>query len=899
MTFTIITTAVLLLSSGYPQAVSEFETGIDGIESVREVTINDEELRTDATYYEATDGHLSSSHRGEVLWVDREHLAAIAKEVAISGNGLELLSGWYLNNDRCSKYYIHGSGAPLWVFPMEGNSSAIDVSAGYSCDILSATSDEISTFIWRTPGSVPSLVLPGALKQDISDDGEVIVWVDPVSRNLIRTETATGFEIWSVPLGSTGYGVYGVEISGDMSSVLVTCYDNSVGCRVFNMLEGTQIGSAVGNYSQIPASISHDGWRFATAEYNGYMKFWEFDGADWVLSGSINSGHEWVTAVAVSGDGETVIGGTLAFNPYDGKAIVVDWPAGGTPSVIWEHDDYGDEVSSVDVSFDGSILIAGSYGKLNGTEGDVITVLDRTGGVIIQVLDDIDEPGSIFSVSISDDGSFATAGGKAVHARAWGNGGEVYGIRIAELGEHDVGVTAVYSPEQNLQVGDVIVPEVTVSNLGQNTESFEVFAQIESEGTIIWNDWILIENLSAGDNSKVTFLDWTVPEFGLWAFSAYTALETDVHPENDTLRTGCGAFHDALAATILCPYDENTIYLELQPTAEIVNGGTYEDNFTATFVIHNEGVTYFEETIVTALLAPGEHAIIGFSYWAPEEIRHYEAFCEVNVADDYFPDNNVTDMGFESTYEVIYDDGSFEVFYWVGSLSEDMFAVRFTPLLDPPYMVTGGRLYVNTTESFEWAMVCLDDGNGRPDFENPLEIFYDLSTPSSPGWINIPFDIFCFDSRDIWLVTRWYDGKALGVGTDMDDPTTGRSWWHNKENGWVNFASGDYSFRLYMEPATGTEEENGLPAVFEIGTPYPNPAIETFSITLGIPAGGGLVNVSLYDISGRCIGTVIDGFIEAGEHSLHWNKSTLPGGIYFIRMDATGITECCKVVILD
>ncbi len=898
MFFSIFSSAVLALS-GFPHAAEEYETGIDGTGQVREVTVSDGITNSTETDYIITDGSLSLSHRGEVLWVDRAHLNAIASEVVISGDGLELLSGWYLNNDRCSKYLIFGDGTPLWDFSMVGNSSKMDVSAGYPHSVFSATSDELGTFIWQTPSSVPSTVLPGALKQDISDDGMLVVWVDPVTRDLICSETATGNEVWSTPLANTGNGVNGVDISEDMSCVLVTCYDNSVGCRVFDMASGVQIGSSVGNYSQIPASISFDGWRFATAEYNGTLKFYEFDGNDWVRIDFIHSGDTWVTAVAISGDGETVICGTLDFNPYDGKVIVVDWPAGGTPSVLWEHDDYGDEVSSVDTSFDGEILIAGSYGKLNGTEGDVITVLDRSGGVILQVLDDIDEPGSIFSVNLSDDGSYATAGGKAVHARAWGNGGEVYGIRIAELGEHDVAVTAVHSPEQNLQVGDVVVPEVTVSNLGQNTESFEVHAVIESEGAVFWDDFIVLDNLVSGDDARVTFLDWTVPEYGFWTFKAYTALEGDVHPENDTLQTGCGAFHDALAAEILCPYDENTIYMELRPTVEIVNNGTYEDEIAAMFVIHNEGVTYFEETLTTPLLAPGEHAIIEFPVWAPEEVRHYEAFCEVTLLDDYFPDNNVTAMGFESTWEVIYDDGSWESYYWVGSLSDDMFAVRFTPLLDPAYMVTGGRLYVNSTDPFEWAMVCLDNGSGRPDFENPLQVFNDIGASTAPGWIDIPFDIFCFDSQDIWFVTRWYDGKALGVGTDMDDPVAGRCWWYNKENSWVNFTGGDYSFRLVMEPATGVEEENGLPAVFSIGTPYPNPVIEILSIELGVPAGGGQVNISLFDISGRCVETITNGFVEAGEHTLQWDRTAMPGGMYFIRMDAPGMTETCKVVILD
>jgi hypothetical protein len=72
---------------------------------------------------------------------------------------------------------------------------------------------------------------------------------------------------------------------------------------------------------------------------------------------------------------------------------------------------------------------------------------------IFQLLDDIDEPGSLSSVAISKDGSFVTAGGKAVHAREFGNGGQVYAIRIIEQLSNDVGVKAINSPGNFLQVG--------------------------------------------------------------------------------------------------------------------------------------------------------------------------------------------------------------------------------------------------------------------------------------------------------------------------------------------------------------------------------------------------------------------------------------------------------------
>ncbi len=252
---------------------------------------------------------------------------------------------------------------------------------------------------------------------------------------------------------------------------------------------------------------------------------WCINGIDWIMRGDISTGDNWVTAVSISGDGETTAGETLAFSPYSGRLVAIDWPSPGTPSITWQYTDYADEVSSIDICFDGSVLIAGSRGMFDGTESDVVTVLDSAGGVIFNLLDDINEPGSIYGVSLSEDGSFATASGKAVHARAMGNDGEVYGIQISEAGNHDVAVVAIASPQANLEVGNIVVSEVTVSNIGMNQESFSVHAM--------------------GDAEQVVFSEWTVPEYGSWIFTSYTELVGDTYPQKDTLCTGTSAFHDA------------------------------------------------------------------------------------------------------------------------------------------------------------------------------------------------------------------------------------------------------------------------------------------------------------------------------------------------------------------
>jgi hypothetical protein len=56
--------------------------------------------------------HIDRS-RGAVLWVDRIHQNAIAEHVALSGNGMWIQAGWYLNNERTSCYRVFGTSTPV------------------------------------------------------------------------------------------------------------------------------------------------------------------------------------------------------------------------------------------------------------------------------------------------------------------------------------------------------------------------------------------------------------------------------------------------------------------------------------------------------------------------------------------------------------------------------------------------------------------------------------------------------------------------------------------------------------------------------------------------------------------------------------------------------------------
>jgi hypothetical protein len=94
-------------------------------------------------------------------------------------------------------------------------------------------------------------------------------------------------------------------------------------------------------------------------------------------------------------------------------------------------------------------------------------------------------------------------------------------------------------------------------------------------------------------------------------------------------------------------------------------------------------------------------------------------------------------------------------------------------------------------------------------------------------------------------------------------------------------------------PATAT-----APAVvkaFELMQNRPNPANGTTTFAFALPEAAN-AELSIYDIKGRKVDTVIESNLPAGEHSVDY-ACALPSGIYMYRLDAGGESAVKKMVV--
>jgi hypothetical protein len=84
---------------------------------------------------------------------------------------------------------------------------------------------------------------------------------------------------------------------------------------------------------------------------------------------------------------------------------------------------------------------------------------------------------------------------------------------------------------------------------------------------------------------------------------------------------------------------------------------------------------------------------------------------------------------------------------------------------------------------------------------------------------------------------------------------------------------------------------------FQLSSAYPNPFNPCTSIRFGLPVAC-IVELSVYDLSGRTVAELINGWRGAGLHEVTFDASQLASGIYVYRMQAGNFNASGKMVLL-
>jgi len=375
-----------------------------------------------------------------VVW-SRYLTDAIFQTTSNTSNGY-VFAGTYLNPPKeAGLYALTGNGVPEWTY--NGEKFFTDAGdAGFT--LVAADNDTLGLNItkWTGPDSIPDwtasfplYVMSSYGPIAVSDDGSTIAVIAAPSgtdAHLLLFDADSSTPLIDYVATGLGFPRY-VKISADgrytafiALSTLVVFDRDSLSVR-------DQISM---QFTNSALDISGDGSLIAWGWPLLHVQEWVDTAYQDIWTWSPGGGY-YVNRIAISNDGSTIVSCwyTTAHNSI--KVVVHNV---GSSAPLWTYDYpvsngvYQESAADVDITDDGAYFIIGSWGDAANLNPEVhIFQRDTTPYVYYSV----DMPGSMFSVDISNDGAYATACGKHIHANVSGRGGDIAQIKTDILGTQE------------------------------------------------------------------------------------------------------------------------------------------------------------------------------------------------------------------------------------------------------------------------------------------------------------------------------------------------------------------------------------------------------------------------------------------------------------------------------
>lgn len=105
-------------------------------------------------------------------------------------------------------------------------------------------------------------------------------------------------------------------------------------------------------------------------------------------------------------------------------------------------------------------------------------------------------------------------------------------------------------------------------------------------------------------------------------------------------------------------------------------------------------------------------------------------------------------------------------------------------------------------------------------------------------------------------------------------------------------------YGVVLTPTDVDEDlNNNAPTEFLLKQNYPNPFNPSTRINYSLPAAG-FVTLKVYNLIGEEIATLVNNEMTTGNHSVNFSANNLPSGIYICTLNANGVTQSQKMVLL-
>ncbi len=147
-------------------------------------------------------------------------------------------------------------------------------------------------------------------------------------------------------------------------------------------------------------------------------------------------------------------------------------------------------------------------------------------------------------------------------------------------------------------------------------------------------------------------------------------------------------------------------------------------------------------------------------------------------------------------------------------------------------------------------------------------------------------------NSDDWIEVGFVEGS--GTTTEMKS----YSFSEKVQTGKYNYRLKQIDYNGHFEYFNLTEDVLiGIPSEFAMSQNYPNPFNPSTKIDYEIPVDG-IVNLVVYDLSGREVSKPVNEFIQAGFYTLNYSGSNISSGVYFYRMSSGKFVQTKKMLLV-
>ncbi|NQU05940.1 MAG: T9SS type A sorting domain-containing protein, partial [Calditrichaeota bacterium] len=105
------------------------------------------------------------------------------------------------------------------------------------------------------------------------------------------------------------------------------------------------------------------------------------------------------------------------------------------------------------------------------------------------------------------------------------------------------------------------------------------------------------------------------------------------------------------------------------------------------------------------------------------------------------------------------------------------------------------------------------------------------------------------------------------------------------------------TFTLLMLPDVVLDSDGAVPVEFGLRSIYPSPFNSMTTISFGIDVEES-TKLQVFDLAGRKVVTLLDRTPSVGYHSVVWDASAFPSGLYLIRLESLGRVQTAKVALI-